>query len=547
MNQMIKYLAVLTLIQIGTALAQGLPYPYGQYPGYQQPGFRPQPNNNASGVPPTQQSQTQTYTSPNGQTVITERRWNYSPYYSQGYQQPQSTQQDVPPVIEIAVSESSAYVHQNLILTVGIGSPRSLEALDIALPNHAGVLFRKLGETRAENRRRAGQVEVHTRQRYLLTPLEAGDLSLEPVEVDIVYPNSYGQKVKQTLTSAPIALTITPAKPNVRPWLPLADYQITSDLQGREGLAEGGPLTLVVTQEAEGAAGAQLPQIQRQLERGDFRVYREDTEVSGTLDDRNRLTGKRTDRFTLMPKHKGRLRVPEVRITWWDLKNDTLREAVLPFQLVGEGKLTGQGYGEELETGGIFIAGSSWVFWSPLVLLAFFVGLYWSWISEQGKGFRQALWARFGELLAPLVKVWRRILHRLAPMRYYHMARRTFADNLPRSWRLWYCVRGVQDFDDPDDWAQALRFLVQRRLGLPAQLPMSRLADYLVEVHPQADQRRVRDLLGQLERAIYSDGRITDFAAWKRSFQKEVGPSLMPKWRRGSESRNRLPALNPGG
>jgi hypothetical protein len=141
-----------------------------------------------------------------------------------------------------------------------------------------------------------------------------------------------------------------------------------------------------------------------------------------------------------------------------------------------------------------------------------------------------------------------RLYHLISPQRHLHVARRVFADLLPRSYRLWFCVRTADEENDPTFYSQVLRFLVQRRLGVAAQVPMTRLAEIIIQLHPRADAERIRSLMSELDAAEFGRAPIADFGDWKRRFKREIRPHLMDAFFRPRQPSQgqRLPELNPG-
>ena len=146
----------------------------------------------------------------------------------------------------------------------------------------------------------------------------------------------------------------------------------------------------------------------------------------------------------------------------------------------------------------------------------------------------------------PFRQRYQAVVTRLSPRRHMHRLRRWLADSLPRSFRLWYCVRAADNEDDPEFWSQVLRFLMNRRLGIAAQVPMSQLAAHIIEIHPGADTDSVNRLLQQLESAIFGHSKIEDFKLWKYQFKQQIRPNLF-NWlrKRALKERHKLPALNP--
>ena len=113
---------------------------------------------------------------------------------------------------------------------------------------------------------------------------------------------------------------------------------------------------------------------------------------------------------------------------------------------------------------------------------------------------------------------------------------------------MWFGVRSADDEQDPDDWSQVLRFLINRRLKLSANLPMSKLAEHIIEIHPGADADKIRSLLGELEAALFAGHVIPDFNTWKEEFKYQVIPRLFAGLRRRQRNfhATSLPSLNPG-
>ena len=87
----------------------------------------------------------------------------------------------------------------------------------------------------------------------------------------------------------------------------------------------------------------------------------------------------------------------------------------------------------------------------------------------------------------------------------------------------------------------------QRRLGMPAQLPMAKLAEYIIEIHPGADPDKIRSLLSELEAALFAGHEMRDFKTWKKEFKRQVRPRLFAslRHRRRAVHATGLPRLNP--
>ena len=84
-------------------------------------------------------------------------------------------------------------------------------------------------------------------------------------------------------------------------------------------------------------------------------------------------------------------------------------------------------------------------------------------------------------------------LDRLQPYPFEKL-RQLFVRSLPPSFRLWFCVRLVNHEEEPGDWTYMLKFLANKHLGIPAQLPLRELGRRLSSIHARSDHRVMDDL-----------------------------------------------------
>ena len=235
-------------------------------------------------------------------------------------------------------------------------------------------------------------------------------------------------------------------------------------------------------------------------------------------------------------------------MSWWNLRSDRAETLVLPIrQLVAGGGLRGDGAFGVTASSTFFPAGSPLAFWLPLLGVAFMLGSYWSWIWARRKGLAHKVLGHASGLLGPANGRVRQMLQDHSPRRYLHLARQGAIGLLPRSVRLWYCVRYVNSEPDPRDWCQMLKFLANKHLGIPPQLPMPELGEHLIASHPKADARAMRLLMSELDGGIYGSETL-DFETWKKAFRRQLRPRILPAGRGLPVLRrpaHKLPDLNP--
>jgi hypothetical protein len=450
------------------------------------------------------------------------------------------------PTLETRVESTNAYVYQNLVVAIDVISTVNISSASLQVPDSEDVLLRQLGDITAHSRNRQGQNEIVNTMYYLLSPLRSGDIELQPLEVAVTMDNGSGYTSSYDVSAGqPIHLTVTAPDPGVQPWLPLHELELSASLSNDEDIGEGKPLTLTVEQRAVGMTGSQLPSVENQLQAPGHQLYRENTEYTGVITADGKLVGTRSDRFTLVPLQGNAVEIPAIRVDWWNVERQRKETTVLQGRLLNEHP--GEG---DNASGGILpsiSAPGSLVMWLLLLPVAFLLGRFSPWYMPACKRYTRVLWQRLAIMSEPLRRrydVWK---VRLSPQRNMHLLRRKVANTLPQSARLWFCVRNADHEQDIDDWSQVLRFLVERRLQLPAHLPMSKLAEHIIAIHPGSDPDVIRRLLNQLEAALFGAEPIDDFDAWKKAFKQQVRPRLFGGWHRTRwlQAENSLPVLNP--
>ncbi|HFD79304.1 MAG TPA: hypothetical protein ENK05_02770 [Gammaproteobacteria bacterium] len=467
------------------------------------------------------------------------------------YQQRQPQYQ--PPRVETYVSASTPYEQQSLVYRIRIIGTGNLKTVTPELPETDSVVLRQLGEPVVSSDSSGGEAETITEFRYLLMPLTAGVVTIPAARVTGTYLAPGGGEGPFFEVSArdPVILKVRPATPAVQPWLPLYDLQIDARIRGGERPAAGNPVTLEVESRAVGATGAQIPSVADQLKGDDFQIYPGKTVTEGSISaDGRTLVGRRLETFTLVPQYGGWLKIPDVKINWWNVQYNRPEVAAL---LMDQLHVSGppnprRGIGGATGSGPL----GSFFYWTPLVLAV--VVLLYSWASAflgDGRlpGFvalARMIRPVLGELYAPLAA----FAGRLSPRRYFHRSRAWIGSRLPVSWKLWFCLRAVAREEDPADWVQALQFLAAKHLGVRPQANLRELGRSISACHPRADAGRVEALMAELDRAVYGGQPMSSFARWKREFEEQIKPGLFPiRFRQcklsGRARSRRLPDLNP--
>jgi len=464
--------------------------------------------------------------------------------------------------LEVELNEHQPYVQGNVLLRLRVVSDQNLATANPELNSANDLIIQKLDGPKASARAHPdGRREILTEFVYVLTPLRAGNLSLPALRVTgetagDVY--GFGRQRFDVSGGEGTQLQVRAALAGVQPWRPLEDLRLTASLGGGEEVKAGEPLSLALTLDAIGASGSQLPSLEAFLTSPDYRVYREQTRTEAKVSaDGQRLEGKRTETYTLVPRDRGRVHLPLIRIPWWNVKTSSRAWASLADNLGREGLADRQ---ESL-----FFSEGAGLFWLALAVLllpalGFGIGLWYrgrilspverdgaSLSTRLGRGARLAAVAA-GRGLA-------RVRDHLHPAPALGSLRQAFQGMLPASSRFLACLGAANQEQDPAVWArhfqnQACRYLpVAAKAVQPGSLP--RLAGQVLQLRPGADPDQLVRLLRQLDEALYG-GRDIDFPRWKREFGREVGRAkgLMgyghrARYRGPRIERPRLPELNP--
>jgi hypothetical protein len=475
--------------------------------------------------------------------------WGYPPVPVMPAYQPQ---QPLPiqagkPYLETSVDSADVYVHQNLVMTIRVISMVNLQSAVAQLQDSDDVIFRQLGNATVSTRSRQGKQEIVRTLYYQLTPLRSGRIDLPPLRVTgLMESHGPSSANYDIVADQPVELMVADPVAGVQPWLPLHKLELSASLSNDELVDEGEPLTLTVEQRAVGMSGAQLPSLEAQLQAPGHRLYREKSEFDGTITSDGKLVGTRMDRYTLVPQQGNRVEIPALAVDWWNVGRQRKETAVLPGRFLN----ARDRHASAKDHTGVSVTGEAsgpLLMWLGLVVIAFLLGRFWTRLTPGLQFCGRWLWQQLDVVSQPLRRQVAAVLVHLSPQRNLHLLRRKIANVLPRSARLWFCVRSADEEQDVDDWSQVLRFLINRRLGMPAQLPMSKLAEYIIEIHPGADPDKIRSLLSELEAALFAGHEMRDFRQWKKEFKRQVRPRLFATLGR-KQGRLRamgLPRLNP--
>jgi hypothetical protein len=244
-----------------------------------------------------------------------------------------------PPVfIEVEVTPEAGpyYVHGQLGLVVRVFYQQNLTEAAISPPEADPASVRLLQETPYQAERSGERYRVLERV-YALFPERSGELLIPPMKLtgrlvarnarSVWQPTSRGRRIEVESDAVTLTIESRPQSFSGAEWQPARDYRLTQQVSSGEALRVGEPITRTVIVDAIGLEENMIvepvwPDVP------DVRIY-PDQPQGITRDDGRWVLGHKEFRYAVVPEKEGELRLPELRVEWWDTKNDRQRTAVL--------------------------------------------------------------------------------------------------------------------------------------------------------------------------------------------------------------------------
>lgn len=165
---------------------------------------------------------------------------------------------------------------------------------------------------------------------YAFFPQKSGEMIIPAIFLNARRNDGTRRAVR--LSSKKIKLRILPIPANLagEAWLPAEEIKLKEIWSEDIGvpLAVGSALNRKITLTAKGLPAEQLPTLSLN-EIPNLKIYPEKPQLN-TQKKSGGVQGSRVENYVIIPEQIGEIRLPEVRLPWWDVKNDRLRYATLP-------------------------------------------------------------------------------------------------------------------------------------------------------------------------------------------------------------------------
>jgi len=242
-----------------------------------------------------------------------------------------------PVYIESEVDNDVVYVQQQLIYTLRIFQSIQLENMNISEPEFDNAAMEKMEQNSFQRRIRNTPYRVHE-LRYAIFPQETGEFiipemvfSANQVEAkrSVFAPPGQGKTIRKISKQHTITVKAPPTEYGPGLWLPAEAITLKQSWSNSlDDIHVGDSITRSVTLNAEGLLKSQLPPFQ--FPRIATANTYPDQGQSESNTSNTGVKSNRTDSTAIIPTQAGILTLPEIRIKWWNTKENTIEETIIP-------------------------------------------------------------------------------------------------------------------------------------------------------------------------------------------------------------------------
>lgn len=240
--------------------------------------------------------------------------------------------------IEWSTNKDSAFVQEEIILTVKLFYAVGLNNASLSDPKAAGLIVYPINKAIQYTTRRDGTDYQVLERKYALFAEQSGQLDIPPIVfqgevMDNQSRNRWGllrqgRPVRISSTMLSLSIKQIPAAFVHKPWLPATTFKMDQSWPQNQVYRVGEPITRQIDITAQGLAETQLPDIPvRDLEGA--RIYQEKSDTI-TRNNGNHLVSSKTVTQAVIPGRTGELHIPGLDIEWFNTETGQAETTRLP-------------------------------------------------------------------------------------------------------------------------------------------------------------------------------------------------------------------------
>ncbi|MBL4660542.1 MAG: protein BatD [Alcanivoracaceae bacterium] len=237
--------------------------------------------------------------------------------------------------IEVATNKSSAFVKEQIILTVKLFYSIALSEGNLSEPIISNTIVSQLDKGANYTTNRNGKNYTVIERHYALFAEKNGTLNMNPIIFN-GRDNTSRRSFSMFSTGKPVRAVSKPLSLEIKPipqksigkdWIPATKVQVSQQWT-KQPYKVGEPITRTITLYIEGLSETQIPDI----DLGDIdnmRVYpdRPQTQTEKTSET---VKAWKQVKLALIPTQAGAIRIPEYQLEWYNTRTDKIEYAKLP-------------------------------------------------------------------------------------------------------------------------------------------------------------------------------------------------------------------------
>jgi hypothetical protein len=237
--------------------------------------------------------------------------------------------------IELSTDKAELYVQEQLLLTVQLYFSNELIRGELSEPVSNNATIESLGPQQEYSRVRDNQRYRMIERRYAVYPQTPGRLSVAPIEFEGSLRDANGrlQNLRNSEQLFDLPVKDIPPRFSGSVWLPATELTLEENgLSDDNRITRGENLTRQLTLRANGLPDTTLPPFPAPTAPG-LRSYPEPAKRATDIS-ADGLRSMLQQASALVPVQAGELRLPEVRVPWWDTASDSEKVAIIPARIL---------------------------------------------------------------------------------------------------------------------------------------------------------------------------------------------------------------------
>ena len=239
--------------------------------------------------------------------------------------------------IEIEADKTSAFVQEEILLTVRLLYAINLKNGSLSEPTADGVIVQQINKGANYTTQRNNKTYQVLERKYAIFVENSGPISLNPLVFDgEVTDNSRqsfglfqrGRPIRQVSEMLELEIKQIPQAFVNKDWIPAKQVALQQSWSQDKPYQVGEPITRTINLKVTGLSETQLPEVEIEDLAG-AKIYQDKTDTS-TRTDGQQLIASKVIKYAVIPTVKGSLEIPEFTLEWFDTNSQTAQTARIP-------------------------------------------------------------------------------------------------------------------------------------------------------------------------------------------------------------------------